>query len=74
MKKLIRNGQTLARKAGFVAVGVAGSSSALAIETAEVTSAFESGNAAMTVVVAGLIGLAAVAVGIGLVLGLMKKS
>ena len=74
MKKLIRNGQTLARKAAFVATGAMAASSASALDSADITTAFEGGNEAMTAVVGGLIAMAAIAVGVGLVLGLMRKS
>ena len=74
MKKLIRNGQTLARKAGFIAVGAAASSSAFAIETADIEAAFETGSVSVGTVVTGLISLAAIGVGIGLIMGLLRKS
>ena len=74
MKKLLRSVGAPSKKALAVFVGSFATSSAFAIESEQITAAFEAGEGVMTTVVTGLIAMAAIAVGVGLVLSLMKKS
>lgn len=74
MKKITQRLNASARKVGFVAVGVAASSSALATTDEAVTAAFTKGETSYGLAVAGIIGLAAVGVAVSMIIGMMRKS
>ena len=62
------------KKAGFVALGVAASGSAFAVDDQQITDALAAGETSYGLVVAGLVTIAAVAAGLGYILAGMKKS
>ena len=60
---------------GSVAVlGFAANNPVYAIDTADIEAAQTAGTSAVTLVVAGLIGMVAIIVGVNLVISMMKKS
>lgn len=76
MKKLIRNGRALARKASVVALGTVAAAPVMAdggIEDA-INGALSLGTSNVTTVVVGIVGIAAIALGLSIILGLMRKS
>ncbi len=74
MKK-IRALQSRSQKIAAISGGMILSSSAFADDIGtSISSALETGNANVTTVVVGIVGLAALALGLGIILGLMRKS
>ncbi len=78
MTTFTHNLKQRARQAGFVALGTVASAGAMAnttgtTETA-INAAVEAGKGNYELVVAGIIGIAAVGVAVGLILGMMKRS
>tara|TARA_B100000282_G_scaffold242131_1_gene185097 strand:- start:163 stop:405 length:243 start_codon:yes stop_codon:yes gene_type:complete len=63
------------KAAGFTVVGTAVGAPAFADEAtqAAITSAYTDGGADLTVAVAGLIGLVAVVVGVGMIVSMLRK-
>lgn len=78
MKKLIRNGQAMAKstalKASGVAVGALAASSAFAVDSTAISTALTEGNTTVSTVVTGLVGIVAVMVGFGYIVSLLRKS
>ncbi|WP_036534370.1 major capsid protein [Oceanobacter kriegii] len=78
MKKLIRNGQAMAKstalKASGIAAGALATSSAFAIDSTAVSTALSDGNSTVTTVVTGLVGIVAIMVGFGYIVSLLRKS
>ena len=74
MKKLIRNGRALTRQAGFLALGAVAAAPASADVAESIGAALELGTTNVTTVVVGIVGIAAIALGLSIILGLMRKS
>lgn len=76
--KLIKHQKSGFRSIGFKAVAIATGSlasvGAFATTDEEVTAAFTAGEATFLLAVAGIIGLAAIGVGVKTVVGMMKSS
>ena len=70
--------ENIGQKSKHIAAVVLGtfalSPAAYALETAAIDTAFEDGTTAVATVVAGVIGLTALALGIGLIMSLMKRA
>ncbi len=64
-----------AKRTGAVVVGTAAASASYADEATQtaITSAYTDGSADLTVAVAGLIGLVAVVVGVGMIISMLRK-
>ncbi|WP_420590311.1 hypothetical protein [Bacterioplanoides sp.] len=74
MKKITQRLNKTMAKAGFVAAGAALSAQSFAINDEDITGAFAAGETSYGLAIAGIIGLAAIGVGVGFVMGMLRKS
>ncbi|GAA5442911.1 hypothetical protein Misp06_01086 [Microbulbifer sp. NBRC 101763] len=73
MKKLAQTLRTAKAKAAIAATSLLVAAQSYGIETQDITDAYTSGNSAVSVTTAGMITLVAGVVGVGLVVGMLRK-
>lgn len=74
MKKITQRLNASARRVAFVITGTVASSAAFADTATDITEAFATGESNYQLAVTGIVGIAAIGVAVGFILGMLRRS